>query len=151
MKTRIALFLSVILIMVSVPLVAQEQQEAQGDESLFCVTIPAHKIYLHPKGYVFLYRKSSTEVGRLFFPFEWFSTDRPGRDSRLKGTLVTYNLNKAWPRVSIFYNNGEFSHIKLYVRLESAHNSWGILLPGVNYDAEFENADPPILQFGGGS
>jgi hypothetical protein len=145
MKTKITLLLFVTLTLCAVPLFAQEQEE---EERLFCVTIPAYKIYLHPKGYIFTYRKNSIETGSLFFPYEWFRIE-PGANKELaKGVMIKLRSgNSIWPKVSIFYRNGEFSYVKLYVRQEVGHESWGLRPLVDNFDAAFENADPPILEF----
>jgi hypothetical protein len=145
MKTKITLLLFVILTLCAVPLLAQEQEE---EERLFCVTIPAYKIYLHPKGYIFTYRKNSIEIGSLFFPYEWFRRE-PGMNKELaKGVLIKLRPgNTMWPQISIFYRNGEFSYVKFYARQEAGHESWGLRPLANNFDAAFENADPPILEF----
>ena len=57
--------------------------------------------------------------------------------------------NTLWPQVSIFYRNGEFSYVKLYTRQDAGHESWGSRSPTGNFDAAFENAEPPVLEFGG--
>lgn len=144
MKTKIALLLFVMLC--AVPLLAQEQEE--GD-SFFCVTIPAYKIYPHSKGYIFTYRKNSVEIGRLFFPYEWFWNKPGGSEGAIKGVPITLRPgNTVWPHVSIFYRNGEFSYVKLYTRQDVGHQSWGLRSMSPGFDAAFENADPPILEFG---
>jgi hypothetical protein len=146
MMMKIILLLFVVFLGCAVPLLAQEQEE---DDALFCLTIPAYKIYTHPKGFVFTYRRNSTEVGRLFFPYEWFEK-KPGINGEAaKGVPVVLGAGDvSWPRVSIFYRNGQFSYIKLYTQKNSGHESWGALSSGNNFDTEFENADPPALNFG---
>jgi hypothetical protein len=141
---RITVLLFVVVMFVAVPLAAQDAQTTDG---FFSVTIPAYRIYPHPKGYVFTYRKNSIETGRLFFPYEWFHKT-VSNEEPVKGLLRVLNKVDIWPRVSIFYRDGQFSYVKLYIRSEMAHESWGVISSGVNFDAEFENADPPVLNFG---
>jgi hypothetical protein len=141
---RITLFLFMVVMMVAVPLAAQDVQETEG---FFSVTIPAQKVYPHPKGYVFTYRRNSIETGRLFFPYEWFWKTGTNEESP-KGLLRVLDKGDTWPRVSLFYRGGQFSYAKLYIRREATHESWGSISSGVNFDAEFENADPPVLNFG---
>jgi hypothetical protein len=136
----------VILITAAIPLAAQQtEQESDG---YFCVSVPAYKIYAHSKGYVFTYRKNSTETGRLFFPFSWFQFGNEVNDEPVKGKLSVLRAGEAWPYVSIFYRNGQFSHIKLYVRKDENHMSWGAIPAAANLDREFDSADPPKLEFG---
>jgi hypothetical protein len=146
MRIKIILLLFVVSLGCAIPLSAQEQGE---DEALFCLTIPAYKIYTHPKGFVFTYRRNSTEIGRLFFPYGWFEK-KPGINAEAAKAvpIVLSAGDVSWPRVSIFYRNGQFSYIKLYTRKSLGHESWGALTSGNNFDAEFENAEPPVLNFG---
>jgi hypothetical protein len=144
MMKRITLLLFMVVMMVAVPLAAQDAQVTEG---FFSVTIPAYKVYPHQKGYVFTYRKNSIETGRLFFPYEWFWKTGTNEESA-KGLLRILGKGDTWPRVSLFYRDGQFSYAKLYIRPEAAHESWGSLYSRVNFDAEFENADPPVLNFG---
>jgi hypothetical protein len=145
MKTKITLLVFVLLTLFVAPLLAQQQEE----EGLFCLTIPAYKIYRHSKGYIFSYRKNSTQTGRLFFPYEWFRTAPGGTESSGKGVSVAIQTGDTmWPHVSIFYRNGEFIYVKLYIQRDVGHESWGSQSPRGNYDAEFENAEPPRLEFG---
>jgi hypothetical protein len=129
-----------------VPLAAQEEQ---GD-TFFCITIPAAKIYSYARGYVFTYRKNSAETGRIYLPYEWFQKTVATNTVQPKGTAILLRKGGVWPYLTIFYRNGEFSHIKLYARPESQHTSWGALPSGVNLEAEFDNADPPKPDFGYG-
>jgi hypothetical protein len=142
---KITLLLFVVVMMAAVPLAAQEAQETG---SYFSVTIPAYKIYPHAKGYVFTYRKNSTETARLFFPREWFRRSLVSNEEPAKGILKILDKNDVWPRIALFYRNGQFSYVKLYVRPEVTHESWGSTVSGITFDAEFENADPPVLNFG---
>jgi hypothetical protein len=146
MMKKISLFLFVLAMMSVVQLGAQEPQE---NESLFSVTIPANKIYPYSKGYVFSYRKHSMEIAFLFFPYDWFRKNPASNEGMPKGRIRMLDSGNTWPRVSLFYRNGQFSHAKLYIRREPDHESWGIFSRPVNFDAEFENADPPKLNFDG--
>jgi hypothetical protein len=47
----------------------------------------------------------------------------------------------------VVYNKGEFSHVKLYLRPELGHFSWGILPPDADLDSQFDNTTTINLQF----
>jgi hypothetical protein len=145
MMKRMILLLFTVVMMTAVPLAAQEDQ---GGENLFVVTIPAYKIYPHAKGYVFDYRMNSTESAHIFLPYEWFHNISSADEEPTKGLLRVLGPGDTWPRLSIFYRDGEFSYVKLYVRREKGHESWGSRLPWSRFDTEFENASPPALKFG---
>ncbi|MDR1231422.1 MAG: hypothetical protein LBK61_08480 [Spirochaetaceae bacterium] len=145
MMRRIALLLLAVVMMAAVPLAAQEDQEG---ENLFAVTIPAYKIYPHAKGYVVSYWISFTKTAQIFLPYEWFHVSPAGNEEPPKGYLRVLGPGNLWPRISIFYRDGQFSYVKLYVRQEKAHESWGSSLSMSRFDTEFENANPPVLKFG---
>jgi hypothetical protein len=144
MMKRITMLLFVVVMMAAVPLAAQEGQD---EKSFFSVTIPAYRIYPHAKGYVFTYRKNSIETARLFLPYEWFRRTPESNEVQAKGMLRVLGQGNTWPQVSIFYNDGQFSYVKLYIRPETTHESWGFITSGAKFGAEFENADPPVLNF----
>jgi hypothetical protein len=145
MMKRITLLLFAVVMTAAVPLAAQEDQEG---ENLFAVTIPAYKIYPHAKGYVFSYRMNSTETAQIFLPYEWFHNMPAADEEPTMGLLRVLGPGDTWPRLSIFYRDGQFSYVKLYVRREKAHESWGSTISRARFDTEFENAMPPVLKFG---
>jgi hypothetical protein len=143
MMRRMSLLLFVTVMAAAVPLAAQEAK------SYFVVTVPAFKIYAHERGYIFTYQKNSAEIGRLFLPYEWFRTTSASvsNEEPLKGFLKLLDKGNTWPSISIFYSEGQFSYVKLYVRPEATHESWGSIMSGNTFEAEFGNADPPVLNF----
>jgi len=94
---------------------------AAADESdIFVKTMPITKIYTHKLGYKVVYLKSDLTFGEFYVPISWFDT------AGGKGVLVK-GLDPSYPYFSIFWKNGEFHSIKLYVYRDLQHQSWGTL------------------------
>ncbi len=149
MKTsRIFIILIVLLFAAAVPVFAQEagSERSSGispehESDMFYVNIPIEKIYPYRMGYVVFYRKGIGSLGETYIPLEWFS----GPEG--KADLIYLNSGKRWPYLTVFYQNGEFSHLRLYVRHEVTHETWGNIPLGVNIDSRFEGVETMILEF----
>lgn len=79
-----------------------------------------------------MYRKSGAELGRTYLPAKWFS------QAGGKGELLKMNTGKTWPYMTVFYKDGAFSHIRVFVRGDLSHPSWGNLPQGSNIDDKFD-------------
>jgi hypothetical protein len=118
------------------------QRFSQGKESeFFYVNVPIEKVYPYRKGYVIQYRKGVNQMARTYLPIEWFE------DAGDKGDLIYLSSGNSWPYLTVYYKNGEFSHVRLYLRRDRAHASWGNITLGVNIDDRFENVDDLKLEF----
>ena len=121
-------------------LFAQEKKYEESDYYYF--NFPIEKIYTHRLGYVVLYRKGPTQIARTFLPVEWFI------DSKGKADLVGLRGGgKEWPSMSVYYKNGEFSHVRLRIRVNKAHQTWGFVPLNVNIDEQFKGLEEPHIEF----
>ncbi|MDR2901327.1 MAG: hypothetical protein LBV20_07405 [Treponema sp.] len=145
--SRIFIILVVLLCAVAVPVFAQDAESKsssgispENESDMFYVNIPIEKIYPYQKGYVVVYRNNN-QLSETYIPIEWFS----GSDG--KANLIRLGSGKRWPYLTVFYNQGEFSHLRLYVRQEASHETWGNIPVGVNLDDKFEGVETVILEF----
>jgi hypothetical protein len=122
------------------PLVAQDIPRDKQSE-FYYVSVPLEKVYAYQKGYVIRYRKGVNQMATAYIPIEWFS----GTDG--KADLIKISSGTYWPHLTIYYKAGELSHIRLYVRKDTGHETWGIIPSGVNLDNRFENVDNLKLEF----
>jgi hypothetical protein len=124
------------------PLAAQENSSADDKKSeYYYVNVPLEKVYPYRKGYVVLYRKGVNQMAQAYLPLEWF-TSTAG-----KGDLIRIGSGASWPYLSIYYKEGAFSHVRLYVRREPGHETWGNIPLNINIDDRFENVDDLKLEF----
>ena len=120
---------------------AQQAQEPRSPEDrwgagniseLYYINVPIEKVYPYRLGYVVLYRKGANELGRAYIPYEWF------RASVGKAQLFQLGDGKTWPCMSVFYKEGAFYGVKLYVAKRGTHLTWGNIPSNVNIDDRFQ-------------
>ncbi|GHU92225.1 hypothetical protein FACS189479_00480 [Spirochaetia bacterium] len=134
-------FALIILAALSAPLFAQKISEGKESE-YFYVNVSVEKVYLYNKGYVVQYRKGSGRMARTYLPQEWFTGN-----GAAKGELITLAPGNSWPSLTVYYQNGDFSHVRLYVHRLQAHETWGYIPSGTNIDEHFENVEDLRLEF----
>ena len=108
---------------------------AEATESPYFVkTMPLVKVYPHKDGYKILYRTPQMEFGTFYVPMRWFG------NAAAKAELI-YGDSGAYPYFSIFWKDGAFDHIRLYLHKDRTHRSWGDLDPTNDIAAEFEGVE----------
>ena len=111
------------------------------ESEYYYYNVPIEKIYVYRLGYMVLYRKGVNQMAKTYLPAEWF-TDAGG-----KGELIGIPGGKEWPSMTVYYKSGEFSHVRLRVRREKAHESWGVVPLNLNIDDYFKNIEEVKLEF----
>ena len=89
--------------------------------AFYPVRIDVVKVFSHADGFRVIYRKGTADVAALYLPARWFV---PGG----KAELVRAN-DPSFPYMSIFYKNGAFDHLRLYVLSDQHDDTWGVLAP----------------------
>ncbi|MDR2446623.1 MAG: hypothetical protein LBD58_04975 [Treponema sp.] len=117
----------------AMPLFAQDAQDSSGD--FYYVKVPIAKIYPYSKGYVVTYNVGTygTELDTVYIPTSWFST----KDN--KAVLIRMRATPVVPNITVYYRDGAFDHVKLYVRADYRDTSWGHMPLQANLDDRFEN------------
>jgi len=140
MKKIIVAAVFVVFWVIGSPVFAQDKQKENQSEYYY-KNISLEKIYPYRNGYVIQYRRGINMIDKAYLPMSWFTS------SAGKGEIVTLPVGKAWPSLSIYYKNGEFSHIRLYVHRVQTHETWGVIPQGVNIDSYFENVEELKLKY----
>ncbi|MDR2151038.1 MAG: hypothetical protein LBO67_09605 [Spirochaetaceae bacterium] len=124
-------FLTAVMValVTAIPVFAQDVGARNSD--FYYVNVPIEKIYPYSKGYVVAYRDNVDEVLYTYLPYDWFFTIG-GR-----GDIISLSPGTAWPYLTVFYKAGTFSHVRLYIRNESNHPSWGSIIYDSNLDDRF--------------
>ena len=138
-KLIIAAVLAVSLFAVF-PVFAQSDKEGK-DSEYYYVNISLEKIWPYRAGYIVQYRKGINQFGRSYLPIEWF-TNAAG-----KGEIINLPKGQAWPTMSVYYKDGEFSHVRLYVHPWRSHQTWGNVPQNVNIDSRFKDVDTIEIEF----
>ena len=127
------------LLIFSVPALYAQDLATNKESEYYYISIPIEKIYVHRDGYVVLYQKGFSLV-RTFIPMEWFENPTGRAD------LVQLGTGSSWPHFSVYYKNGAFSHVRLYVRKSFGHETWGTLPFNANIDQYFRSIeDIPLV------
>jgi len=134
MKKIIFAFVFMALIM---PVFAQNTPR---DGGLYCLNVPVERIFPTKDGYIIMYR-SSTIIDTIGLPNDWFSF------SGGKAEMVQLADAGDWPSMTVFYRDGEFSHVKLYVHRAKSHHTWGSLPTGTDVSRYFQDQETLNFRF----
>jgi len=140
MKKLVFAVILTVFVTAGLSVFAQNQKDDR-DSDYYYVNIPLEKIYPYRKGYIVQYRKGLFQYGRAYLPAEWFAA----ADS--KGEIITLPRGKTWPSLTIYYQNGVFSHVRLYVHWWASHETWGNIPNSVNLDDKFDNIETVKIEY----
>jgi len=140
LKTHRVSVFALFAFLLVLPAFAQDgaKETAKSGESwseYYYVNVPLEKVYPHRLGYVISYRKGGAQLGQAYIPMKWFS--KAGG----KGELIRLATGTEWPYMTVYYKDGVFDHVRLFVRASLSHESWGNLPPGVPGDEKFDIED----------
>jgi hypothetical protein len=84
------------------------------------------KVYPHALGYKVMYMKGSMDLGEAYLPLKWFSLSSSKEGQAPKGEVI-YGDDASYPYLCVYWKEGKFSHVRLYVKKNFNDNSWGTL------------------------
>ena len=113
-------------------------QNTFEESDFYYITVPVERIWLYREGYIVAYQRGFSLV-RTHIPIEWFTPAG-------KADLIMQRSGSSWPHLTLFYENGQFSHLRLYVR-EHGHPTWGVVPFHVDLSTYFMNIEEIILEF----
>jgi len=131
------LALVVVLLALCVSVFAQSRPK--DNESIYVRTTPVVKVFTHQLGYKVYYQTSRGGVDSFYVPAEWFN-QAGGKAS------IIYGSGPQFPYLSIYWINGKFSHIKLFLVQDIQADTWGVLRePPADAEQHFK-VDEPTLE-----
>ncbi len=107
-------------------------QATQSDVKYFVKTIPINKIYATRYGYVVAYADSQLKYEELYLPMDWFNT------AGGKGQIF-FGGEKAYPYMNIFWTDGKFDHISLFLHPNHSDPSWGMINETSDLESKFKS------------
>jgi hypothetical protein len=113
-------------------------QSAESD--MVVLNVFVERIWPHRLGYVVEYRGTTNTLSRAYLPMYWFL----GGDGRAE--ILALPPGNSWPSMSVFYRDGEFSHLRLHVHRSPSHSTWSSMHMSQDMDSEFENVQGLRLQ-----
>ena len=120
---------------------AQQKTHVNKKSEYYYFNVPIEKIYSYRHGYIVIYRKGVNSMARTFIPANWF-TEVGGR-----GELLGIGSGREWPSMTLYYKNGEFTHVRLRVRRHKSHETWGVVPLNINIDDAFKDIEELKLEF----
>lgn len=125
-----SVLIGLVVALVVIASVSGQEQTTEEDTDLLAVTVYVQRVYPHNLGYKVIYNRSDLYPGEVYLPGRWF------RQSEGKGALIR-SEHRSVPYMTVFYENGEFSHVRLFVHSNPSHVSWGALPGGEDLTEEF--------------
>lgn len=127
---RSILALALLVLMAGVGSVVFAQNNDDDQVDIQVLTVYIQKVFPHRLGYRVIYFKSDLYPGEAFLPSRWF-TQAAG-----KGEIIE-SEDRNVPYMQIYWHDGEFHHVRLFVHTDRSHRSWGALPSDVDYQDEF--------------
>ena len=119
-------------------LFAQQTRTSRTMESeYYYFNYPIEKIYTYRLGYMVVYRRNSNHMARTYIPHEWFTAIGEGN----KGEIVYLGSGNEWPSMTFYFKDGEFSFVRLRLRKEKSHETWGYVPLNMNLDEYFTDIE----------
>ncbi|MCL2557260.1 MAG: hypothetical protein FWE09_02150 [Treponema sp.] len=136
---KIAILSFVVVSLTVPPSLLAQSQEINAD--LGAISVQVERIWAHRLGYVVQYRLPRNRTAMVYLPAGWFVTG----DSRAE--MIALPPGGSVPSMSVFFNDGEFTHLRLYVHRMHAHGTWGFIPSTANVDDGFAGVETLVLEF----
>ncbi|HOV37853.1 MAG TPA: hypothetical protein PLG79_03950 [Spirochaetales bacterium] len=115
------------------------------ESEYYARTIYIEKVFPHQLGYKILYTTSKLDIAEAYIPHKWFSQSS-SRDGELVKGEVQWGDDPSYPYMIIFWKNGKFSHVRLFLKKNMHDLSWGSLNPTQDLTEKF-NVEEIVLEF----
>lgn len=125
----------VVLFAMLVCFAAFAQQD--DDRDVYVKTVRIARVYPHGLGYRILYFKSTLEYAEMYVPTTWFSFAGGGKAN------VIWGEGAEFPYFSIYWVDGTFDRILLYLHSNMHDVTWGTLPTGMDLTSQFSVQEPP--------
>jgi len=151
------IFVLFVLAVIS-PVFAQTNLNQPGN--IYCFNVRIEKIYPSSQGYVIQYQRGAGGFGTVGIPNVWFmgvGTPQEAVPGPVavglqyiaagKAEIIVLPAGNNWPSMSVFYIDGELSHVRLYVHRLKSHSTWGSIPQGTNVGRFFPEDGSISIQY----
>jgi hypothetical protein len=108
-------------------------------DDYFVKTVYLNKVFPTQYGYVAAYLDSAEQYEQVYLPMSWFNSGSG------KGELL-FGYNRNYPYMNVWWKNGQFDHVQLYVDSNYHSSSWGYMESDPALQAKF-NVDTLKMKF----
>ncbi|MCL2179849.1 MAG: hypothetical protein FWB83_01860 [Treponema sp.] len=123
------LILTLIFMAIITPIFAQNSSSGNA-HTFYYINVRVEKIYPSHTGYIVLYH-TQTGTALIGLPNPWF------REAAGMAELIRLGAGSDWPSMTVFYVDGEFSFVRLYIHRNRGHESWGSIPMGFDVSRYF--------------
>jgi hypothetical protein len=114
--------ISIILLAALVSLVGAVSLAAE-ESPYFVKSVPISKVYNHKLGYRVVYMTNNFQFKVFYIPTDWFAV--AAQTGEIPKAELVFGNEPAYPYFSIFWKDGDFSHIRLYLKRSLNDPTWG--------------------------
>ena len=115
------------------------------ESDYYARTIRIEQVYPHKLGYKLLYATGQLTFATTSLPQKWFSQASAPKGEMARGQTVWGN-DPSYPYMIVFWKNGKFSHVRLFLRSNLHDLSYGVIDPREDPTESF-NVDDISLEF----
>lgn len=132
-----------LLFLAGLPLGAQMTQSPY-----FAKSVSIMRVFSHQKGYRIVYWTQSRQARDVYIPIEWFSRygDYLNENGSPKAELH-FGPGPTFPYMTIFWKEGKFSHVRLFLNVDYRDSSWGVIPQTEDWSSRFDPSSTPQLRF----
>ena len=124
-----------LLLMSSLPSFAQQANTNPKDA--YYKVVPIVKVWMHQLGYMVQFWSSKSQISNIYIPLTWFNQ---GPNSKAD---IIYGNERGYPYLSIFWVDGKFDHVNLYVLNNYDSLTWGVLSQATDLTSQFNVQEVP--------
>ncbi len=106
-------------------------------KDVYVKSVRIARVYPNGLGYRIIYFKSTLEYAEMYIPTTWFSFSGTSKAN------VIWGESDEFPYMSIYYADGKFDRILLYLHSNMRDVTWGTLPPGIDLTSQFNVQEPP--------
>lgn len=119
-----------------------------ADSPMYAKVFPVVKVTSHEKGYRVSYLNGSGDLKTTYIALEWFyqTSNYKTSDGFVRAEIVR-GYGAAYPYLQVFWKDGQFHHLRLFVVDSYSDRTWGVVHVGEDFSAKFDPSKPFDLQF----
>jgi hypothetical protein len=133
MKKAAIVLAAGLLLLAGLPAFSQAQTYTKD---AYVKTIGVQKVWVHELGYMLTFFNSHQQMQNIYVPVTWFNQ---GPASKAE---IIYDNNLKYPFISIFWADGKFDHINLYVLSNFNSVTWGVLTGDLTTQFNVQDVPP---------
>jgi hypothetical protein len=119
-----------------------------AESAYYSKTVPVAKIVSHELGYKVTYLTNKFEPRTIYLPMEWlYQTGSYRTEDGFVRAEVVRGFGEQYPYMQLFWKDGKFHHLRLFVVDNYSDRSWGTVGDPVSLAAQFDPKKELDLKF----